>query len=372
MRLFSLLGLLLLSTNLLASPVHLKEKGWTPEVKKRLEALIQKGKGKQRPVVFDFDNTLLCRDIGDATFETLAQKNIVTLQSLPESITPKEVLRDNLLTTYDAFLSATTHQSLDKASYLNDYGWLVQIMAGLSPQQIIDVTKEAYNDGKAQKPIEPFLYPQMMELVAQFIKNDYDVWVISASNAWTIRWMVAQAVNHKLKAYGVQKGIEPSHVIGITTLLSGPEGKLYKDSFLALENSNYAALDKTELQKYVLTSHLVQPMSSHFGKAANILQWIQKTPYFVAGDSPNDHGMLPMGTHKLWIARLESPKYQEETLNLAKKTQFSSWLFQPTLIKDSPGFVSKREELSQKIYDKAKVETSLNLLKKHKALVSFD
>ena len=50
-----------------AASWKLQEPGWTDRVRNRLEALIKQGAGRGLPVVFDFDNTIVCGDIGEAT-----------------------------------------------------------------------------------------------------------------------------------------------------------------------------------------------------------------------------------------------------------------------------------------------------------------
>ena len=40
-------------------------------VKEKLKTIIAKGSGKGYTAVFDFDNTILCRDIGEATFAVM-------------------------------------------------------------------------------------------------------------------------------------------------------------------------------------------------------------------------------------------------------------------------------------------------------------
>ncbi len=105
-------------------------------------------------------------------------------------------------------------------------------------------------------------------------------------------------------------------------------------------------------------------MSAYYGKSANILQWIKKMPYLIAGDSPNDHGMLVMADHKLWITRLEKPVYQKATVELALLNNPKSWLFQPTLISHSSGFVADSKDLAKrKNVATDKIVESVQLLK---------
>jgi hypothetical protein len=160
--------------------------------------------------------------------------------------------------------------------------------------------------------------------------------------------MVTQVLNKKLHERGIANGVKPQQVIGISTLLHGPKELLYKDPFLTIENMQYANLDAAVLSEYKLSTQIVPPMSAYYGKSANILQWIKKTPYLIAGDSPNDHAMLVMAEHKLWISRLEKPLYQKATAELALLNNPESWLFQPTLTTHSSGFVADAKDLAKR------------------------
>ncbi len=62
--------LTVLSAAAWAQTVSLKG-NWNPEVKARLEKLIAANANQGKICVFDFDNTTLCRDIGEATMEAL-------------------------------------------------------------------------------------------------------------------------------------------------------------------------------------------------------------------------------------------------------------------------------------------------------------
>ena len=242
------------------STVKLEEPGWNPFVKKILIEIIEAKKGQKLPVVFDFDNTLVCRDIGEATFAVMIRDGLLTAENLPQGTTPISVASGDLMAVYQTYLESSNHHVLDKAPYLNAYAWLVQIMAGLTPQQIVEKTSLAYQNGKAEHDMRhpeswthiektpvPYFYPEMVELLGELLKADYDVWIISASNVWSVRWIVTQVLNKKLQERGVSNGIKPQQIIGISALLHGPKELLYKDPFLAIENTQYANLSAAVL-----------------------------------------------------------------------------------------------------------------------------
>jgi len=57
---------------------RLEAPGWNEETRSALEVIINKGAGQRLPVVFDFDNTVICGDIGEATLAVLAQSGVLT------------------------------------------------------------------------------------------------------------------------------------------------------------------------------------------------------------------------------------------------------------------------------------------------------
>ena len=58
---------------------RLEPRGWNPATRQRLETLIRVGAGRRLPVTFDFDNTLVCGDIGEATLALLVRSGLKRL-----------------------------------------------------------------------------------------------------------------------------------------------------------------------------------------------------------------------------------------------------------------------------------------------------
>lgn len=144
--------------NPIAPAIELKESGWNTAVKARLEQIIAQGANQGNAVVFDFDNTLVCRDIGEATFGQLVANGVLSKQKLPKYLSLSFALDENSYTPdeavdlaqyYDQLTRITQHQQGDIAPDITTFMWLVQIMAGMTPKDIIDGTKEAYAEGIA-------------------------------------------------------------------------------------------------------------------------------------------------------------------------------------------------------------------------------
>ncbi|HEX5223348.1 MAG TPA: hypothetical protein VFZ59_27555 [Verrucomicrobiae bacterium] len=285
--------------------------------------MIRAGAGRKLPVVFDFDNTIVCGDIGEATMAVLARSGLLTPQTL--SIWPAPVVSQpdkgrvaidtctDVVDYYQALLSPTVHGKKDTSPLSTGYAWAVEIMNGLRLSKLIQATRTAARSSTSGKPgfIEvtagktivptPVFYLEMVELLAELIRLEYDVWIISASNVWSVRWTVLHGLNPLLRERGAA-AIQADHVIGISTLLADAEDRLYKDSLLVQEDPNYAGLGTKAISRFRLTSRLVFPLPVYSGKVACIFDVIGRRPYLGAGDGPGDRAMLAVSEHQLWIA----------------------------------------------------------------------
>ena len=103
----------------------------------------------------------------------------------------------------------------------------------------------------------------MVELIAELRRHEFDVWIISASNVWSVRWMVTKALNPLLEAHGAASCIPADHVVGISALLQDKAGGLYKDALLVRENPAYAAMEESTLCSFRLTSRLQYPVPTY-------------------------------------------------------------------------------------------------------------
>lgn len=351
---------------------------WIPEVKSRLENLIAQNAGQGKKVIIDFDNTLICRDIGEATFASMVGDKKITSRNIPANITPSGKLNNTRVDIadfsgpaqfYNNFLSVTKEQPEELSPYSNGYVWLTQIMAGMTPADIASSTEKAYANGiarldrtypnlqetKVNGYLQPFFYPEMVDLTGLLVKNGYDVYIFSTSNTWTARWIVLKHLNPLIQAkYGAEAAIAPDHVIGISVLVEDNRtGIMHQDSLLAKTNQAYANMDIAELTNYRLTTQVVYPLTGYFGQLANIFKFVSYgRPFLVAGDSPNDHPMLNQAENRLWITRLEKMEYQEKTLDLIENSLPGEWMLQPVLFKESPGFVASQDDVNKRLHAK--------------------
>jgi hypothetical protein len=342
--------------------VLLQAPGWRKEIRKALTELIRRGSGKRLPVTLDFDNTIVCGDIAEATLAILVRKGVLNADRIARTLSPSfrlprgaSVALDSgpdITAYYEAFLAPTTHGPADPTPMANGYAWAVEVMEGLTLLDVVRATEEAYAcaEPMRQRMIEvtpgktgfpaPFFYPEMVELIGELRRHDFDVWVVSASNVWSVRWMVLKALNPLIEAHGAVSGIPADHVVGVSTLLQDTAGGLHKDALLVRGNHKYAALEARTLRSFRLTSRLQHPVPTYAGKIGCIWDAIGRQPYLAAGDSPGDHPMLSFSEHRLWIMRMEKPDYQQTTMDCIRRTGKRGWLVQPVLGRETPGFLA--------------------------------
>jgi hypothetical protein len=83
--------------------------------------------------------------------------------------------------------------------------------------------------------------------------------------------------------------------------------------------------------------------------------------------------MLKYAQNRLWIARLELPIFHEHVAPLAaQKATRSSWMIQPTLYKEAPGFLANVAILDRrKTSQMAHIVKSLEVFSDYSLLQSF-
>jgi hypothetical protein len=241
---------------------------------------------------------------------------------------------------YEALLRPTAHGAADPCPLANGYIWATQAMEGMTVAEVVAATARVYELGRGSEDVQievtpgKTIYPAprfreaMVELIAELLRFKYEIWVVSASNVWSVRWMVLYGLNPLLRKHGVRRGLSPRHVIGVATLVMDPQERLFKDCLLLKEDAGYAALHHKSLKKTRLTRHLQFPVSVYSGKVACILDAIGRNPHFSAGDNPSDHPMMRISKHRLWIGRLEKPEAQRITSKLISQTGKGGWILQ--------------------------------------------
>jgi hypothetical protein len=237
--------------------------GWRQVVRDAINQLIvDKGIAsatwdpKNRPVAaFDWDNTMMKNDAGDATmFYMIAHDKVLqpagkdwsttnshltaaanaalnaacdglAAAGAPLPTSTSTACANELFMIYD---SGTTEAGV--AAWTNQitltqnqpYAWVGQLQAGYSPEEIRDIAMSAVleNAYAAQGDVQTLgthtgvthwvrIYDQMRDLVETLQENGFDVWIVTASPQFVIE-PVAELVN-----------VPRDHVLGIRTTLVG-------------------------------------------------------------------------------------------------------------------------------------------------------
>ena len=354
-----------------AHPCNLLAPGWNPRVRRWLEELIRKGAGQGLPVVFDFDNTIICGDVSEVTLATLVNSGLLPASRLASTLSPPfrtpggtrislESCAD-ITEYYEAFLTPSAHGPLDPSPFSNGYVWAVEVMEGLRPLDVVRATRSAYQQsrpaqlrfievtpGKTVFPV-PFFYPEMVELMAHLLRHRFDLWVVSAGNVWSMRWMILEVLNPQLRELGLSHGLSADHLLGVSTLLADHQDRLYKDTLLVRDLPGYALLDESALAGFRLTSRLQFPVPAYSGKVACLFDALGCNPYLCIGDSPGDLPMMAISQHRLWVARMERPDFHKKLSHWIRDHGGAHWMVQPTLTRKSPGFVSEWSDLPRRL-----------------------
>jgi phosphoserine phosphatase len=322
--------------------------GWNPTTRLALEKLIRKGAGKRLPAVFDFDNTILHGDIHEAILAMLVRSGRLTPARLPGHLAPafhsartgRIDLQScaDIVEYYNELLAPTTHGENDPSPKSTGYAWAIEALGGLQLADVVEATREVcelarsnqhdfitVTPGRTVVPV-PRFYPEMVELLAELIRHEFDIWIISASNVWSVRWLVLHELNPRLR--DSERGISADHVIGAATLLADKKGRLYKDAVLVRENAAYAAMKAEAVGAFRLTSRLEYPLPAYSGKVACIYDAIGRQPYLCVGDGPSDHAMLAVSQYRLWIARPNQARARGGSLKTAGATRKTGWMIQ--------------------------------------------
>jgi hypothetical protein len=264
-------------------------------------------------------------------------------------ITPQSSL--DLTEYYEALLAPTVHGAADPTPMANGYVWATEILEGLRVSDVLAATRMVYETALSAPNafIEvtrgrttfraPWFYPEMVELIAELLRAKFKPWIVSASNVWSVRWMVQHGLNPLLRQHGVRAGLPPERVVGISTLLQDRKERFYKDRVLVETSPAYAKLKDRTTSGFRITSRLQFPVPTYSGKVSCIFDLIGGRPYLSVGDSPGDHAMLAFSRHRLWIERLDKPAFQRQLREVVRKTGKTGWLIQSVSGGDRCAFV---------------------------------
>ena len=310
---------------------------WRPEVHAALERLIR-SQGRpdlplsERPVVtLDFDNTCVRNDIGLALLRELVERRALRIEddafwgTIPEELGRAELRRRALrLSSLGAAtplarleedpdfrrwrkgLLSFYEELRDREGNAVGVAWLARVMVGMSPDEIRRYTQLTL-ERHLRLPLghtalvtdpddpEPFvvedgirIHSEMRELVAALQRYGFDVWIVSASNQWSVE-VAAQRL-----------GIAGHHVIAVRAA-QGADGRLR---------------DLAE-----------EPVTYRAGKVEAIQRYVGRAPVLAIGDAMTDREMLAAATELAVLIDRGDEKLRE----IARD---KGWQIQPQFVED--------------------------------------
>ena len=308
---------------------------WELDAREALGTLINRYQNSGAFAVFDADNTLWKGDITESLLVWLENRDLLTLDSFPETMLPVPPLPSETVYGYYHRLCEGWHE----VGYL----WSAQAFQGFSLavlhremvamlQSSQPLQSQFYREGVLQTveiPI-PKVFAAQVQLIQAMRSNGISVWVVSASIEELVRMFVSDP------ALGI--GLAPENVIGVNMLLRFANGETYPSA--RDRESGLKGLDdyfSEERMKAVVTHHLYTPASWFQGKVMAIQKWIDpvQRPILAAGDSPNDFFMqfyvnAIEGGVRMRIHRKESHRIQLKQ-EIEDRISGRSAVFDPTL-----------------------------------------
>jgi phosphoglycolate phosphatase-like HAD superfamily hydrolase len=343
--------------------------GWLPQNRARLDALLAtRGSSSpgydpaHRPVAtFDWDNTMMRNDIGDATMAWMLRHDqilqppgrdwSVTSPTLtaaaraalnaacdatgepgrPLATRENVACTDALYAIYDdgktpAGAPAWTHAITLTTN--EGYAWLARLLAGHTPAEIAALTHDAYVEA-SQAPIGATqtigshagvtayvrIYPTMHDLVGALQASGFDVWIVSASPQH-----VSEVVAHEV-------GIAADHVVGIRTL-PGADGRLGYDLEPCGDAPPGSVITYNQGKRCFINRVIFhQPAAAQLAKADAAHRQV-----FAAGDSDTDVAFVQDATD----LKLVIDRNRVQLMCNAYSDAGGRWLRQPMFIDPLP------------------------------------
>ncbi len=345
--------------------------GWLPTNRARIDAMIdQLGRTSpsydpaRRPVaVFDWDDTMMRNDIGDATFiDMLRHDEVLQPPGRDWAITNKHLTAaaraalnaacdaiaepgqrlptsrnaacaDILYTIYDV---STTREGApafegDTAMMRQAYAWCTQLQAGYTPDEMRAIARRVYTENAAAPmgstqsvgstknlPAWVRIYEPMHDLVSTLQANGFDVWVVSASSQYLVEVVAANV------------GVDASHVTAVRPIVRA-DGKLdYRLQGCGTEPDGADTVITYDQGKrcWINKAIFKLPPAEQLSRATDP----SKRPVFAAGDSDTDLSMVQDATLLKLVINRNRPRLMCNATNDAH----GRWLIQPRFIEPLP------------------------------------
>jgi HAD superfamily phosphoserine phosphatase-like hydrolase len=208
---------------------------WNPSVEKKINEFVKKVKEEEikgQKAVFDADGTLWQNDLGETFLKWLIEN-----KKLENADYSKDIYKE--------------YEDLVKKDPGKGFIFAVTLMKGIDEKDLKNWAEDFFNNHFKEN-----VYPKQKELIKRLKDAGVEVWIVSASNFWSI------------EGAAPYMGVEPAHVIAI----------------------------KTEVENGKLTDKIITPVLHGPGKVEAIKKYIGDRVDLVSGNSMSDYDMLKFST----------------------------------------------------------------------------
>ncbi|NMB74799.1 MAG: haloacid dehalogenase-like hydrolase [Myxococcales bacterium] len=300
--------------------------GFLPEVATRLDGFFMALPAGRKVATFDLDGTCVHHDTGEAVFYAMARRGLFAAHALLDSeevwrpfsradvSSPRAALErfaaDPARLPEMAFHMIRAYQELlARAGRETAYFWAAQVLCGLTPQRVREISRETFQaelarpvgaerlswEGASQEianGLRP--YPAMARLLARLRGAGVETWIVSASNRWTVEVFAEEHL-----------GIGPGRVLGIAPLVAGGRITAQRDPDM--------------------------PVTGGAGKVEAIDRHIGLRPLLAAGDSMGDFEMLGVATRLCLIIDRGNRELRKNVERL-RAAGDGRWVVQPRFL----------------------------------------
>lgn len=234
--------------------MDLQNTDWLTEIGQKLTETIRTRPGL---AAFDFDNTVIKNDLGEAIMQGLLQNGLVHLKEdfasfFPNQQQAREIFKQKQEnTSLFANYVWQEYERIRKEKGLEaGYRWSSFLFSGMTEAELKDFSRRIWLKANQQQEIYP--YPAIMSLFALLKQNNWQIKIITASPQICIQSAAAEI------------GISTEHIIGM----------------------------QLELDQNYFSSQIIEPYTYGSGKVKRLQQLYQKNADLAFGDSINDFPLL--------------------------------------------------------------------------------
>jgi phosphoserine phosphatase len=257
---------------------------WDEETDERLQAFLA-GDLSDGVAAFDFDNTLVMGDAGEAVMlEVMARRGNHAEQ---------------MMRWYRELLTSAHTGSA--------YGYISRVFSGHQVAEFTELSQTAF----ARRGI--VFHPAVVGLMATLQQRGVRCMIVSATNVWVVRTLVQVGLDPLLKAMG-GRPLDLLDVHGMR-LMMRDRGEWVRDEDLRNDDA-YLRGDPIRTRSLIVTEVMEEPACTYEGKAAVVRRYVGEHERFLlaAGDSANDEAMLALAEFPLWVTHRFAPRRSDRDL----------------------------------------------------------